>query len=91
MPRKPVECQDGTILSVQVGQSLYCTPRNDVGPYTHVEVGFVTTAGGTRRVMPDEWLDYAEDSTLTSDIFSYVPVVLVEQFIQSCGGRRTWS
>jgi len=91
-PRHPVECQDGTTLSVQVGSSTYCTPRNDEGPYTAVEVGFVTHwDGATRRTMPAEWLDYAEDGTATSDVFGYVPVFLVEHFIQSCGGRRTWS
>lgn len=90
-PRRHVECQDGTTLSVQVGSHTYCTPRNDKGPYTAVEVGFVAHVDGTRRTMPAEWLDYAEDGTATSDVFSYVPVVLVDQFIQSCGGRRTWS
>lgn len=35
-----IECADGFTMSVQASRSHYCTPRNDVGPYTAVEVGF---------------------------------------------------
>ena len=37
-PLPPVVCNDGTVLSVQAGEFLYCTPRNNDGPWTHVEV-----------------------------------------------------
>ena len=35
-----VFCKDGEHLSVQASKTHYCTPRDDYGPYTHVEIGF---------------------------------------------------
>lgn len=89
--RKPLECQDGTTLSVQVGPSLYCTPRQDEGPWTHVEVGFVTRDGQQVPIPGwDSWADVLKDDG-TSDVYAYVPVAAVENFIRQCGGRKTWS
>ena len=34
-----VRCRDGFKLSVQASKDHYCTPRQDTGPYSHVEVG----------------------------------------------------
>ena len=36
LPR--VVCADGTSLSVQASRNHYCSPRDDFGPYTEVEV-----------------------------------------------------
>lgn len=33
-----VVCKDGTTISVQASFHHYCTPRSNLGPYTHVEV-----------------------------------------------------
>ena len=33
-----VVCKDGSELSVQASWGHYCTPRDNFGPYTHVEV-----------------------------------------------------
>jgi hypothetical protein len=41
--RRPVDrikCADGFSISVQASSTHHCTPRNDIGPYTHVEIGF---------------------------------------------------
>ena len=35
-----VRCYDGFRMSVQASRDHYCTPRQDIGPYTHVEVGY---------------------------------------------------
>ena len=84
-PRPRIECQDGTTLSVQVGSSLYCTPRTNSGPWTHVEVGFLDVAP------PDTWKEYADDvSSETPDVYGYVPVRLVEEYIAAHGGRKVW-
>lgn len=37
-PVDQVTCADGTKLSVQASRGHYCIPRDDRGPYTHVEV-----------------------------------------------------
>lgn len=36
-----VVCADGTKLSVQASENHYCSPRNNVGPYTEVEVWYI--------------------------------------------------
>lgn len=33
-------CEDGFTVSVQCGEALYCTPRNNIGPYRKFEIGF---------------------------------------------------
>jgi hypothetical protein len=38
---KPIKCRDGSTLSVQASRYHYSKPRDDKGPYTHVEVGFL--------------------------------------------------
>lgn len=36
--RESIKCSNGLQLSVQASENHYCTPRNNEGPYTHVEV-----------------------------------------------------
>ncbi len=56
---KPIEpslvCKDGATVSVQASQYHYSTPRNDRGPYSHVEAGFPSV------IPPDSWSEYAEN------------------------------
>ena len=53
MFRRPhVICEDGVRLSVQANAMAYCEPRNDIGPYTSVEVGFPSIRP------PIEWEEY---------------------------------
>jgi len=68
-----VVCKDGTTISVQASAFHYCTPRNNSGPYTHVEVWCAS-------VMPTEF-DYDEDGPTAQ-----VPIELVAQFIDNHGG-----
>ena len=53
-PRKKIlqtiRCNDGFSMSVQASREHYCTPRNDEGPYTHVEVGYPNELD--ERLMP---------------------------------------
>lgn len=37
-PVAAITCRDGARFSIQVGDYLYCTPRDNAGPWTHVEV-----------------------------------------------------
>jgi hypothetical protein len=67
-------------MSVQTGSLLYCTPRDDVGPYTHAEVGYPTFC-------PTFFADYADDDeSPTTTIYPYVPIYLIVQEINDRGG-----
>ncbi len=75
-----IHCKDGASLSVQAREHTYCEPRinpNKDTVYTKVEVGYIKDA-----VIPESWASWNDDG----DIFGYVPVELVEQFIQDHGG-----
>lgn len=69
----------GMTLSIQVGRGLYCTPRDPIGPWTHVEIGF------PNRKLPSEFEEYKDG---TGDVFAYVPIELVAKLISNQGGIR---
>lgn len=77
-------CMDGTTMSVQVGNGLYCTPRDNNGPYTHVEVGYPS------KVFKQLY-DFMEGSVADGDdptkcVYGYVPIELVDELLDACGG-----
>ena len=37
-PVAAITCRDGAKFSIQAGNYLYCIPRDNTGPWTHVEV-----------------------------------------------------
>ena len=69
---------DGTILSIQASEVHYSTPRNNIGPYTAAEVHVVLGTG------PDGWGAYEDGEFGT--FYGYVPVGLIEKFIEDRGG-----
>jgi hypothetical protein len=73
-------CKDETKLSVQASHTHYCTPRTNDGPYTTVEVGYPTATP------PETWAEYA-DGDYPSDVYGYVPVEMVKEFIDQHGGE----
>lgn len=79
-PRPRIVCMDGTTLSVQASAFTYCTPRDNVGPYTAVEVGYPSRK--FEQLMP--WAEDPSDPTGT--IYGFVPVEVVNEVIASCGG-----
>ena len=86
-----IYCTDGVSLSVQVSMFHYCTPRvddiRDWSEYTEVEVGFIEDSEGKATSPPESWSDCA-DGDFPSDIYAYVPVKRVEEFIKAHGGER---
>lgn len=81
LPCPRIVCADGTSISVQASQNHYCTPNNDTGPWTHVEVGFPSSPPGSL------WHDYAEDpDNPTGTVYAYVPIHLVIWYIAAHGG-----
>ena len=76
--RPPLRCVDGTTLSVQASARHHCTPRDDTGPYTNVEVTFIS------RLPPAHWHIWC--SYDQGEIFSQVPVAEVIGFLNDHGG-----
>ena len=79
--RPHIVCADGATMSVQASKFTYCTPRNNVGPYTHVEVGYPS------HPFP-EAAEYKNDAERddTDNIFANVPVEIVVAWIDKHGG-----
>jgi len=69
----------GMTLSIQVGRGLYCTPRDEFGPWTHVEIGF------PNRKLPSEFGEYTDG---TGDVFAYVPIEMVGKLFYNNGGMK---
>ena len=75
-----VVCNDGFKMSVQVGQSLYSDPKDDVDHYEEAEVGYPSK---------EEHLlaRYAEDGeNLCNTVYGYVPCSIIDRVIEKHGG-----
>ena len=75
-----VICKDGFKMSVQVGQSNYSTPKDNVDNYEEAEVGYPSE---------EETLlaKYAEDDTSLCDtVYGFVPCTLIDRVIEKHGG-----
>lgn len=78
---KHVKCADGATVSIQASEYHYCTPRDNDGPYTHIEAGYPSVAP------PDSWMEFCEDSnTPTETVYGYMPVSCVAEFVAAHGG-----
>ena len=77
---QPVVCADGFTMSVQGSARNYCSPKNDEGPYTEVEVGFPSSY--------DYYLsEYAENPDKpTETVYGWVPADKVIMCIEAHGG-----
>ena len=78
---KPVICKDGFKMSVQAGETQYCSPRvAGADKYTEVEIGFPNRC-------EDLLLEFAEDGMRpTETVYAYVPSSLVSLVIAKHGG-----
>ena len=83
---KHVVCADGVRLSVQASQYHYSTPREDEGPYSAVEVGYIQDEKDQVVAPPDTWRAHADGSEFPNSVYAYVPVEMVEELIASHGG-----
>lgn len=78
LPR--IGCVDGFSFSVQAHQFAYCEPRNNVGPYISVEVGFPSDR------LPADWNSYAVGPVDEADVYAYVPIEMVTALVAEHGG-----
>lgn len=77
LPVPHVTCADGTRLSVQASETSYSSPRDNIGPWTEVEVWQVSGAS-TGSIAEFEY-DAEEPS-------AYVEIDSVVEFIDNHGG-----
>lgn len=76
-----LHCADGTTLSVQTGEHMYCYPRSNTGPWTHVEFGYPSVVPGPLI------MEYCEDrDNPTRTVYGYVPIEYVLFYIGAHGG-----
>ena len=78
MPVAAITCGDGTEFSVQASEFTYCQPRNNEGPWTHVEVMTLTEG-----VEPEHWSHDAGDQ-----LAGYVPLEAVAREVIKRAGLR---
>lgn len=77
-----IKCADGFVMSVQASSGHYCVPRNSIGPWAQVEVGYPS-----KRVvdfMP--YMDGGKGTKPTETVYGYVPIELVVKAIARHGG-----
>jgi hypothetical protein len=80
-----IVCVDGFSMSVQASSCHYCSPRENDGPYSSVEVGFPSARVET--FMP--YIDGDEDTDPTETVYGYVPVEIVAAVVAEHGGFKT--
>ena len=86
--RPRVHCADGVSLSIQASEYNYCSPRQRLqrpwNEYSLVEVGFIYDKYYRPFSPPDIWRQYQDG---TWEVWGYVPVSVVEEFIEAHGGE----
>ena len=73
-------CADGFTVSIQADSRAYCSPRDDTGPYSSVELGYPSSRDST--ILP--WAEDAGNPTET--VYGYVPSTVVLEMLESHGG-----
>ena len=83
-----IVCADGFQMSVQVGFSLYSTPKKVAKRYSAVEIGFPSE----HEPLIEEYAEtfYKEDemdvTDYTDTVYPYVPVRIVDKVLKKHGG-----
>ena len=83
-----IVCSDGFKMSVQVGFSLYSTPKKVAKRYTAVEIGFPSEHEPLIEEYAETFYqDDGEDVTdYTDTVYPYVPVKIVNKVLKKHGG-----
>ena len=79
-----IVCSDGFEMSVQVGSSLYSTPKKVAKRYSAVEIGFPSE----HEQLIEEYAEGSFDETpdYTDTVYPYVPVKIVDKVLKKHGG-----
>ena len=83
-----IVCSDGFEMSVQVGFSLYSTPKKVAKRYTAGEIGFPSEYEPLIEEYAETFYkDDGEDVTdYTDTVYPYVPVKIVDKVLKKHGG-----
>ena len=81
-------CSDGFEMSVQVGSSLYSTPKKVAKRYSAVEIGFPSEHEPLIEEYAETFYkDDGEDVTdYTDTVYPFVPVKIVDKVLKKHGG-----
>ena len=79
-------CSDGFTMSVQVGSSLYSTPKKVAKRYSAVEIGFPSEDEPLIEKYAESYYDPDVDFKYTETIYPYVPVRVVDKVLKKHGG-----
>jgi hypothetical protein len=86
--RPRVNCADGVSLSIQASEYAYCHPRQRYNrhwtTYNSVEVGYIWDKDRLPFSPPEPWKEYQDGD---NPVWGYIPVSVVEEFIQAHGGE----
>ena len=84
-----IVCVDGFEMSVQVGHSLYSTPKKVAKRYSKVEIGYPSE----REPLIEEYVELGIFDTAqgkgvdyTDTVYPYVPVKIVNKVLKKHGG-----
>ena len=79
-----IVCTDGFTMSVQVGYSLYSTPKKVAKRYSEVEIGFPSD----HEPLIEKWAEnsFEEEPDYTNTVYPYVPVKVVDKVLKKHGG-----
>ena len=82
-----IVCVEGFTMSVQVGYSLYSTPKKIAKRYSAVEIGFPSD----HEPLIEEWAEFSpfdedERPDYTDTVYPYVPVKVVNKVLKKHGG-----
>ena len=79
-------CSDGFTMSVQVGSSLYSTPKKVAKRYSAVEIGFPSEDEPLIEKYAESYYDPDVDFKYTETVYPYVPVRVVDKVLKKHGG-----
>ena len=81
-----IVCTDGFTMSVQVGYSLYSTPKKVAKRYSAVEIGYPSEHEPLIEEYAECFTFEELDIDFTDTIYPYVPVKIVDNVLEKHGG-----
>ena len=81
-----IVCTDGFTMSVQVGYSLYSTPKKVAKRYSNVEIGYPSEHEPLIEEYAECFTFEELDIDFTDTIYPYVPVKIVDNVLEKHGG-----
>jgi len=81
-----IVCTDGFTMSVQVGYSLYSTPKKVAKRYSNVEIGYPSEHEPLIEEYAECFTFEELDIDFTDTIYPYVPVKIVDKVLKKHGG-----